>query len=232
MRWMVPLGLAALLASVAPAAARPVLESRPAIDETLSADPEAPFWREAPGVFAEGDVFGSALPVLRTEIRSRWSATALYLLYVCPYNQLNLKLNPDRVRETMSLWNWDVAEAFLAGDPAHPERYREFEVSPQGEWVDLDIDPRKSKWGDPSWNSGFHVAARIDEAHHLWYGAMAIPWAALIDGAPKPGLELRANFYRLQGPPPYRALIAWQPTGKATFHVPEAFGVLRLAGGR
>jgi len=231
MRWMVPLGLAGLLASAAPALASPALESRPAIDETLNADPDSDFWRNAPGIFAEGDVFGAVLPVLRTEIRSRWSATTLYLLYVCPYSgQLNLKLDPDPVRETMKLWNWDVAEAFLAGDPAHPERYREFEVSPQGEWVDLDIDPRKSKWGDPDWNSGFHVAARIDAEHHLWYGAMAIPWAALIDGAPKAGQELRANFYRLQGPPPSRALIAWQPTGKASFHVPEAFGVLRLVG--
>ena len=230
MRWLVPLGLAVLLTVAVPAAAWPALESRPAIDETLSADIESPFWHDAPSVFAEGDVFGSALPALRTEIRSRWSATTLYLLYVCPYTELNLKLDPDRVRETMNLWNWDVAEAFLAGDMAHPERYREFEVSPQGEWVDLDIDPRKSQWGDPGWNSGFHVAARIDEAHHLWYGAMAIPWSALIDGAPKAGLELRANFYRLQGPPPYRALIAWQPTGKASFHVPETFGVLRLVG--
>lgn len=230
MRWMTLLGLILLLGGAESATAEPVFESVPAADAPLTADPDSSFWRGAGSVYAEGDVYGTALPNLRTELRSRWSPTHLYLLFICPYRQLNLKPDPDPAHETMKLWQWDVAEAFIGDDPAHPDRYREFEVSPQGEWVDLDIDPRNSKWGDPAWNSGFAVTARIDAEHHIWYGAMAIPWPALTDAPPKPGLELRANFYRLQGPPPDRALIAWRPTGQATFHVPAAFGVLRLAG--
>jgi hypothetical protein len=39
---------------------------------------------------------------------------------------------------------------------------------------------------------------------------------------------MRINLYRLQGPPPARKQIAWQPTGTRNHHVPEAFGRLRL----
>jgi hypothetical protein len=40
---------------------------------------------------------------------------------------------------------------------------------------------------------------------------------------------MRINFYRIQGKKPngYR-MLAWQPTGARNYHVPEAFGRLRL----
>ena len=57
---------------------------------------------------------------------------------------------------------------------------------------------------------------------------MKIPLAQIDKREPKPGLEMRINLYRLQGPPPARKQIAWQPTGARNYHVPEAFGRLRL----
>jgi len=39
------------------------------------------------------------------------------------------------------------------------------------------------------------------------------------------------NFYRMQGPQPDRKKIAWQPTWSESFHVPEAFGILKLEEG-
>ena len=45
---------------------------------------------------------------------------------------------------------------------------------------------------------------------------------------PVAGLEMRVNLYRCQGAAPDRKYIAWQPTGKPSFHVPEAFGLLKL----
>ena len=42
---------------------------------------------------------------------------------------------------------------FIGSDFDHIKRYKEFEVSPQNEWVDLDIG---------LWNSGFEHSARID----------------------------------------------------------------------
>ena len=123
----------------------------------------------------------------------------------------------------------DVAEIFLGADFEKIWQYREYQVSPQGEWVDLDIDRDHPKpEGGWQWNSGFEVTARIDRDKKAWYGEMRIPFSSIDSRPPKKGNELRINLYRLQGPPPNRKGIAWQPTGQRNYHVPEAFGHLVL----
>lgn len=192
-------------------------------------DPNAPFWRPAPPVFAAAGPHAEPMPALRTEIRSRWTPRFLYILYVCPYDKLYLHPNPVTTSETNKLWNWDVAEVFLGSDFSNIRQYKEFELSPQGEWVDLDIDLDKAKpEGGWLWNSGFITAARIDHPAQTWYGVMKIPFPSIDSRSPKPGLRLRANFYRMQGPPPHRGGIAWQPTHSDSYHHPEAFGTLLL----
>ena len=57
---------------------------------------------------------------------------------------------------------------------------------------------------------------------------MSQPIDKIDDRNPEPGREMRINFYRLQGPGPARNGIAWQPTNAASYHVPEAFGRLKL----
>ena len=61
----------------------------------------------------------------------------LYLLFVNYYQSLNLKPNPVTDADTPQLWNWDVSEAFIGSDFSNIKRYKEFQVSPQGEWIDL-----------------------------------------------------------------------------------------------
>ena len=57
-----------------------------------------------------------------------------------------------------------MAEVFIGADFTDIRRYKEFEISPQGEWMDLDIDLNKPHHEDGwKWNSGFQVSARIDE---------------------------------------------------------------------
>jgi len=70
-------------------------------------------------------------------------------------------------------------------------RDKEFESSPQSEWLDLDIvrDGNRIIEG-PQWNSGFNVAARIDSANKIWYAVMEIPFAK-IDTRPEVISELR-----------------------------------------
>ena len=201
-------------------------------DELPSADPGGSFWKNAPGVIATRSSLGHVVPGHRTEIRSRWTSKNLYFLFVCPYEQLHLKPNPSRNRETNHLWEWDVAEIFVGSNFENTHRYKEFEISPQEEWLDLDInaDDRLPE-RDSLWNSGFSVKARIDVEHKIWYGEMVIPIAAVDSRPVAPGREMRINFYRAQGPPgPEHVSIAWQPTGSANYHVPEVFGILRLAG--
>lgn len=212
-----------------------VFEStRAAADVPLSTDPGLPFWGAAHPIYADRGPMGQPEEHYRTEIRSRWTEKNLYFLFICPYEELNLKPSPSTSTETYGLWNWDVAEVFIGSDFENIRHYKEFEVSPQGEWIDLDIDLTKPHHEDGwKWNSGFAVAARIDPAAKIWYGAMRIPIAALQDRPPSPGENLRVNLFRIQGPvqgpAAGRVQITWQPTMSNTFHVPEKFGLLRLA---
>jgi hypothetical protein len=57
---------------------------------------------------------------------------------------------------------------------------------------------------------------------------MRIPLHSIDSRPPAAGLQMRINFYRCQGREPGRKFIAWQPTGEANFHVPQAFGLLKL----
>ena len=223
----------ALVAMVVPmlmAADPAVMESTKAKEDVApSADVASPFWREAGLVYAEKSPYGQTQPRYRTEVRSRWTEQNLYFLFVCPYEALNLKPSPRTSTETFQLWDWDVAEVFLGSDLQNIRRYKEFEISPQGEWVDLDIDLSKPHHEEGwTWNSGFTVAARIDPSAKVWYGAMRIPFSALQNHAPAVGDTFRINLFRSQGPPPHRIEVVWQPTMSHTFHTPEKFGLLRL----
>jgi hypothetical protein len=198
-------------------------------DVSLDTNAQSAFWRGATPIYVEVDVQGKLVPGYRTEVRSRWTKESLYLLYMCPYEELHLKSSPDAVRETNELWNWDVAEVFIGSDFQNIRRYKEFEVSPQGEWIDLDIDlalpHHEVGW---TWNSGFQVAARIDRKAKVWYGAMRIPFAALDQRTPAAGNVFRVNLFRSQGPPERQYSIAWKAPMSETFHTPERFGRLEL----
>lgn len=221
----------ALLAAVAFAADDKAIESMKADDDVaLTTESATSFWQGGRAVYAERDTYGNPLPSFRTEIRSRWTKNSLYFLFICPYDELYLKPAPDTSTETYQLWDWDVAEVFIGSDFQNIRHYKEFEVSPQGEWIDLDIDLTKPQHEDGwKWNSGFQLSTRIDHAGKTWYAAMRIPLAAIDQRPPADGVIFRINLFRAQGPPSQRKYIAWQPTMSDSFHVPESFGILKLA---
>ncbi len=219
---------------------------RAAAEVDLATDPSAAFWRDAEPIVVDRNVHGVVVAGHRTTIYSRWTSQNLYVLFVCPYDTLHLKPEPRADIETNRLWNWDVAEVFIGWDFEHIRQYKEFEMSPQGEWVDLNIDLDHPHHEDGwTWNSGFEVKARIDPAAKIWYGAMRIPFAAILPvsggvltaanihasapaGGPPAGLQFRANFFRSQGPAGEQKHMAWQPPMAESFHTPEKFGVLEL----
>ena len=195
----------------------------------LTADPGSSEWKNAPAIHAGDDPMGAPVPHHATEIRSRWTRDNLYLLFICHFDKLYLKPNPVINNETNHLWEWDVAEAFIGSDMANIYRYKEFEISPRGEWVDLDINLKHPlPEGGWLWNSGFTSKTRIDEVNKVWYGEMKIPFQSIASQPAAAGQRFRVNFYRMQGPPPDRRMIAWQPTHQKNYHVPEAFGTLEL----
>ena len=198
-------------------------------DVALDTNPSSAFWRASQPVFMDGDTRGNHDPRYRTEVRARWTKRNLYFLFICPYEELNLKPNPQTSSETNELWNWDVAEVFIGADFKNIKRYKEFEISPQGEWVDLDIDLSKPHHEDGwKWNSGFEASARIDRDTRVWYGAMRIPYSTVDTRPAAAGNVFRVNLFRSQGPEARRHQIAWQAPMGDSFHVPERFGTLHL----
>ena len=197
-------------------------------DAPLEWNPAASFWRNIAATVITTDNFGNPRPVYRTEVRSRWTAQNLYFHFTCRYEELYLHSDPSRVTETNKLWDWDVAELFIGSDAKNIRHYHEFEMSPQGEWLDLDIDRSRPEANGWTWNSEFEVTASIDKKNKIWYGAMRIPYRSIDSRAAAVGNLLRVNFYREQGPPARRVEIAWRPTMQRSFHVPERFGTLKL----
>jgi len=219
-----------LLMSFADAQQKTVIESVKANRDTaLEMNPNSAFWRNARPVYARVDPQGNELPTYQTEVRSRWTDTNIYFLFVCPYQRLSLKPSPDSTHETYELWNWNVAEVFIGSDFQDISRYEEFEISPQNEWIDLDINlhtpHHEEGW---KWNSGFEHAARINEKRHIWYAAIRIPFSALDSRRVQAGNTFRVNFYRTEDSGANAKQVMWQPVMSNTFHVPERFGVLRL----
>lgn len=193
------------------------------------ANPDAPQWSGVSGIHAAQDFFGKPVSLLPMEVRSRWTPESLHLLFICPYKQLYLKPGPVTTKETDKLWDWDVAEAFIGTDFGHIGRYKEFQVSPQGEFVDLDINREDPKAAlGVAWQSGFTVRARVDPQKKVWYGEMRIPFTSLGVDKPKAGDQLRIGLYRIEGGEPNRIYVAWRPTGKRSFHEPSAFGTMVL----
>jgi hypothetical protein len=218
------------VASSLAAASGPFESKRADRDTTaVDTDPQSAFWRLAPAVFMENDGRGNPVPGYRTEVRSRWTDGNLYFLFVCPFQRLNLKPDPKTQEETNELWKWDVAEVFIGSNFQNIRKYKEFEVSPQGEWVDLDIDLDAPRHEDGwVWNSGFQAAARIDRAANVWYAFMRIPYGSVDTRPAAAGNTLRINCFLSEGARPDHKSLSWQPTGRPTFHAPEAFGSLKL----
>ncbi len=166
----------------------------------------------------------------KTEASIRWSPKHLYVAFWCQYTELNLYLGEDAELERWELWNRDVAEVFLNPFPQAPNRYWEFEVSPNNLWVDLAIENVGEIRLDAGWNSGFAHASQIDEGSKLWSCEMRIPVQSLGVQQIERGMEWRINFYRCDGlgDDSQRRFLAWSPTFKLNFHVPERFGWVRM----
>jgi hypothetical protein len=206
-----------------------LLSSKSPKDFPLSANSSAKEWKHVSGVIADSSPFGKPLPEARTEIRSRWTEQNLYLLFISKYQKLYLKPNPVLTSDTWGLWNYDVDEAFIGSDFHNVDVYKEFEVSPQGEYIDLDVDrSRKGEQADADWDSGWHVRARIDQKRRLWFCEMQIPWRAVATHAPAVNDEFRLNLYHIEGGPVERKYVVWQITNSPSFHTPQSFGRLRL----
>ena len=200
-------------------------------DPKLSIDPDSAVWKKAASAWISKDCSQTLdYPDLKTEVKGFWTDTHLYLLFICPYRTLNLFLPSQPGRDRDKLWDKDVVEMFLGDDWKNIRHYREYEVAPTGDWVDLAIDLDKEGNGE-AWNSGWRTQAHIDEKAKIWYASARIPLASVSSAKVARGTRWRMNLYRIdgEGADSQRRFLCWQPTcvvNRDPNHVPEAFGTL------
>jgi alpha-galactosidase len=165
-------------------------------------------------------------PSRETEVRIIWTEHTLYLRFRARYRSMTVFGDAETNGRREQLWDRDVAEVFLQTDLSAPRQYKEFEVSPNGFWIDLDIAPGEKH----DLKSGLRRRVVINEKHRTWIAGLALPMNCLVHRF-DPNAEWRVNFYRVEGPAEPRFYSAWQPTGtpQPNFHVPAAFGRLKFA---
>ncbi|MEW5978978.1 MAG: carbohydrate-binding family 9-like protein [Acidobacteriota bacterium] len=197
----------------------------------LNTDPASPLWSGAASTWILKDCSRELeYPDLKTEVKAFWTNEDLYFLFICPYRTLNVFLPPQNDQPRDKLWDRDVVEMFLGADWQNINRYREFEIAPTGDWIDLDIDFSRQSYNQ-AWRSGWQVQGRIDEQARRWYAAARIPLRSVTPSRVSPGTRWRMNLYRIdgEGPDTQRRFLCWQPTcvkDRDPNHVPEAFGTL------
>src|SRR5215831_15805991 len=123
----------------------------------------SPEWQRASSVKFDADWQGKNPDAGReTQVQVLWSHQDLYLRFECLYREISVFADSDLYGRRDHLWDRDVAEVFLQPDPSRPRYYKEFEVAPNGMWIDLDISPGTLR----DLNSGMKSSAWLDEANH------------------------------------------------------------------
>ena len=161
-----------------------------------------------------------------TEVRLLWTPESLYLRFHVRFRVITIFPDAEPNGRRDEIWDRDVAEVFLQPDPSHIRRYKEFEVSPNGFWIDLDIAPGEKH----DLKSGLRRRVTLNEAAKTWVAELVLPMKCLVEHF-DPAATWRVNFYRVEGAGEPRFYSAWQPTRTSVpnFHVPEAFGELVFA---
>lgn len=183
-------------------------------------------WEKAPAYSFDQDWKGENPDRARaTEVRVLWTPETFFLRFHCKYK--NIFVFPDARADgwRYELWERDVAETFLQPDSSDPFVYREFEVSPNGYWIDLAVSHGKIE----ELKSGLRRRVLMDEKDKTWTAELAIPMKYLTTQF-DPQHPWRVNFYRIEGDTEPRFYSAWSPTfsPKPNFHVPSAFGTLEF----
>ena len=183
-------------------------------------------WKAANEILIDKYWSGEKAPVGRGfKAKLLWSKTALYVRFEANQTEpLIVSDTPNLKTKTKGLWDRDVCEIFLAPNKADFRRYFEFEIAPNGEWIDLGIyqkpDERITDW---DYDSGMQSAARIEKNKVVT--AIKVEWKAF-GATPKAGDIWLGNILRCVGAGATRGYLAWSPTltETASFHVPEKFG--------
>ncbi len=164
----------------------------------------------------------------KTEAKVLYDDRYLYFAFRC----VDPNIWATMKRRDEHLWEEEVVEVFLRADPRQSS-YIELEVNPLGTVIDIFLLDVRKPLRYESWNSekllwAVHVDGTVDgkEGDKEWTCEIALPMEDIVPAPnipPKPGDRWWLNLYRVEKLPT-RAGLAWSPTFKNDFHMPEMFG--------
>ncbi len=170
---------------------------------------------------------GSQSPY-KTEARVLYDEKFLYFSFRCTDDNIWSTMR----RRDEHLWEEEVVEVFLQADATQPS-YIELEVNPLGTMLDIYLLGIRKPLHYESWNSeklrwAVQVDGTVDgkAGDHEWTCEIALPMEDVVTAPhnpPQPGDRWRMNLYRTEHLPA-PASLAWSPTLRDDFHIPERFG--------
>lgn len=185
------------------------------------------FWRAAPTFRFANNRDGSTTP-LKTQAWAGYDDQFIYFAF---------QIWDDNIWSTLTdrdahLWTEEAVEVFIQADPSHPS-YIELEVNPLGAMLDIFLLDIRKPLPYKSWNSdglkwAVQAEGSVDGAtgDQFWTCEIALPLADVATAPhipPQAGDRWRLNLYRVERRPS-RAGLAWSPTLKPDFHLPDMFG--------
>lgn len=188
-------------------------------------------WAGASAVELVNNADGSA-PRTKTEARVLYDEEFLYFAFRAEDENVWATMR----RRDQKLWEEEVVEVFLQADAAEPS-YIELEVNPLGTMLDIYLLDVRRPLLYESWNSArlkwaVRVEGTVDgrSGDRGWTCEIAFPLEDVATAPrlpPRVGDRWRLNLYRMEVRPA-PALLAWSPTGKDDFHLPQMFGWLQF----
>jgi len=189
-------------------------------------DLENAAWKKAGTVTIDKYWSGEAAPKERRfKTKILWSETAIYVRFEANQKEpLVVSEKANLTSKTRGLWDRDVSEIFLAPNRSEFRKYFEFEIAPNGEWIDLGIYQKPDE-RITDWDYASEMQSKSIIEKNKIRMAIKIEWKAF-GKTPKAGDVWLGNIFRCIGKDPTRGYLAWSPTltKEPSFHVPEKFG--------
>ena len=185
-------------------------------------------WKKAPLVGDFVNTLDGSPSTYKTEARVLYDENFIYFSFRCADDNIWSTMK----RRDEHLWEEEVVEVFLQADPNQPS-YIELEVNPLGAMLDIYMLAARKPLHYESWNSeklrwAVQVDGTVDgkPGDREWTCEIALPLEDVVTAPhnpPLPGDRWRMNLYRgEQRPTP--ANLAWSPTLRDDFHIPQRFG--------
>ena len=185
------------------------------------------FWAKVSGVSLVNNLDGSP-GTYQTEAKILYDDNFLYVAF----RSADSNIWATYKQRDRHLCDEEVVEVFVQADPEQ-SNYLEFEVNPLGTMLDIYLLDIRKPLHYQSWNSeklkwGVHVNGTVDgkSGDLEWTCEIAIPMEDIVMAShlpPRAGDRWRMNLYRMEQKP-VPALLAWSPTFKDDFHLPDKFG--------